>query len=93
MGNVEMWFERETDHMLWKGGSCDHEERQKRRVHSGIHKENTFSKALAGKIRQVDFLEFFCNHLGLKTRVLKVCGLSWGRSLRCCPTPGEKEGS
>lgn len=25
-----MWFERETDHMLWKGGSRDHEERQER---------------------------------------------------------------
>ena len=54
-----MWFEGETDHMLWKGGSRDHEERQERRVHRGIHKGNTFSKPLAGKMRRVDFFEFF----------------------------------
>lgn len=55
--------------------------KRKRRVRRRTHKQDTFPKSMAGKMKGVDFHEF-CSQPGLKTGVLEVYRINWDRALR-----------
>ena len=63
----------------------------KKTVHSRLHKENSSSKQLTGKIRGADYLECL-KPAKVKTGILELCTVGGLEPGRCCSSP-VKEGS